>query len=200
DLRVEILDRGEAVGRRAHRPDLGALRFEHRRAHVAGIVVVFDQEHTDAADAARYGRRSACVGRTLVRRQRQRHRERRAPTFAGTFGANLAAVHVHDVVNDGETQAKPAVSPGHRAFRLHEALEQMGDDLGTYAEPGVGDLKPGFSVDLLQADGNVPADGGEFDGVLEQVREYLLQAAGVAMYRPDRVVDRLFERDTFRLR
>ena len=81
-----------------------------------------------AADAApAYSRDSACGRRGQGHREPPRAR-------ASALGLHLAAVQLHQVADDGETQAEPPVSACLAGVRLAELLEHVGQELGGDAE------------------------------------------------------------------
>src|SRR5439155_22697650 len=96
---------------------------------------------------------------------------------------DAAAVHLDQVAGDGQPEAQSAVLLRDRRVALVKALEDVGQDVG-------GDADPGVPHDDLGVVSRAPGDhrhtaavGGELDRVGEQVLEDLLEPGGVA---PDR--------------
>src|SRR5688500_13284323 len=60
---------------------------------------------------------------------RQHHRERGAQPDAFAGGADRAAVHLHELLDDGQAEAEAAVLAGDGAALLAEAVEDRGEKL-----------------------------------------------------------------------
>src|SRR5437899_4232821 len=61
--------------------------------------------------------------------QWKRDRERRALSFAGALGLDLAAVQLHEVTHDRQPEAETSVLPRRRAVGLAEAVEEIWQEL-----------------------------------------------------------------------
>ena len=108
--------------RRATAPSSPAPSHRHRRPPPAPSVP-FRASRDDAGriGAARWGSRIAAT-------HRKRDRERRAGAGPVALGANVPAMQLDDLVRDGEAEAEAAVLARHRAVRLPEAIEHVGQE------------------------------------------------------------------------
>src|SRR4051812_38866302 len=71
---------------------------------------------------------------------RKQDREAAAQTFARTFHFNVAEVHGHQLLGDGEAKPEPAFFSRGTAVSLAEALENMRQKLRTDSLAGVGNF------------------------------------------------------------
>ena len=86
------------------------------------------------------------------------------------------------MLDDGKTEAGAAGSSLARRICAIEAIEHMGDLLVSEGAAGVDDFDAnGFSI-LSGGDGDVPFRWRVASGVGEQIREYLPEANGIALY------------------
>src|SRR5204862_3217859 len=76
-------------------------------------------------------------GRDRLQGQRDGEVERR-PVSDGAFDPDLAAVHLHDLLNDRQPEPSPGDRLGRAAAHAAEALEDVHDLVRRDAEPGVG--------------------------------------------------------------
>ena len=111
---------------------------------------------------------------------RQRDREEGAPARALALGLHLAAVEVDQVLDERQAQAEPPVGPLEAGVGLPEALEDVGEELGGDALAVVADLEHDRGAHAGHAHPDVPAAGGELDGVAEQVPHHLLEPVRIA--------------------
>ena len=111
---------------------------------------------------------------------RQRHGEGRALALAGALGPDAAAVHLDELLDDGEPQAQAAVPPRRAGVGLAEAVEDVREELGLDAHAGVDDADLDVRVDPLQEHLHLAALGRELHGVGEQVPDDLLEPGEVA--------------------
>ena len=120
-------------------------------------------------------------------------------SLAGALGPDGAAVHLDELLDDGEPQAEPAMPPGGGGVGLAEAVEDLGEELGPDADAGVDDADLDVRVDPLQEDLDPAALGRELDGVGEEVPDDLLEAGGVAGDGPGERVEDLVDADALGL-
>ena len=99
------------------------------------------------------------------------------------FGVDGAVVLEDDGAADGETEAGAAFLAGVRGFDLAEAVEDGVELVDGDAAALVSDAKGQGLGAGLGGDGDRRADGGELDGVGEEVGEDLEDAVGVARQR-----------------
>ena len=107
----------------------------------------------------------------------------------GAVGLDRPAVLLDEMAHDRQAEAEAAVHAGVGGVGLGEAIEDVRQEPGLDAGPGVAHLDAGAPVHLLEGDGDVPALGAELDRVGEQVRDHLLQARGIARDRADGLVE-----------
>jgi hypothetical protein len=75
---------------------------------------------------------------TLHRGKRQVNGERGSVPFPEALDPYGSALQLDQMLDDGEPQAQASVSACRRGIRLPEALEHVRDELGFYADPGIG--------------------------------------------------------------
>jgi hypothetical protein len=100
---------------------------------------------------------------------RQRHDERRPLAFAGALRPDGAAVHLGEVLDDGEPQAQAVVPSRRAAVGLAEAVEDVGEELGLDAHAGVDDADLQMRIDPLEEHLHLAALRRELDGIGEQI-------------------------------
>src|SRR6202171_5294163 len=110
-------------------------------------------------------------------RDRQADPEAAAPTPA--LDADLPALGLHEVLDDGQAQARAARLAGTPAVRAVEPLEDPLAVPGLDAGPGIDHGEDRELAGAVSEDGDVPALRSELDRVVEQVDEDLLQRAPV---------------------
>src|SRR6266850_6220278 len=102
-----------------------------------------------------------------------------AATTTPAFDADLPALGLHEVLDDGQAQARAARLSGTAAVRAVEPLEDPLAVPGLDAGPGVDHREDRELAGAVSEDGDVPALRSELDRVVEQVDEDLLQRAPV---------------------
>src|SRR5205823_13427732 len=109
------------------------------------------------------------LGLRLGDRRRHRQQECGAPALAVAAHANLAAVQLDDVLDDGQAQTKPHVTARRTAVLLPEAIEDVRKNIWIDALARVGNLQLHGRRDVAQRDGDSATSGSELDGIREQV-------------------------------
>ena len=66
----------------------------------------------------------------------------------GAAHLDLAAVQPHQIVDDRQAEAEPAVAPRRRAVGLPEPIEHVRQKRAVDADAGIGDFDPDALVDL----------------------------------------------------
>ena len=100
------------------------------------------------------------------------------PAAQRLHGATMQSDQVPD---DGEPEAKTAVTAGRSAVGLAEAIEDEWQELRRDADAAIGHRNLGGTVvGLRETNDDATAGRGELDGIGHQVGDDLLQAAGVA--------------------
>src|SRR6266850_5255476 len=110
-------------------------------------------------------------------RDRQADPEAAAPPPA--LDADLTALGLHEVLDDGQPEARAAGLPRAASVRAVEPLEDPLAVPGLDAGPGVDHGEDRELASAVSEDGDVPAVRSELDRVVEQVDEDLLQRAPV---------------------
>src|ERR1700722_11779259 len=127
-------------------------------------------------------RRMATLGRfhdCRSNRTRKTDCEGTALSEAFTLGGNRAAVKIHDVLDDGQSQAHSALSivggPG-----LPEAIENIFERALVESMTVVGDDNFEMRIDALEADLHLAAFGRELDRVGQEIPHRLLKPLRIA--------------------
>jgi hypothetical protein len=158
------------------------LRNDARR-----IGVVLYQQNLQAALLFRGGTRgSSGLGSAHgVSPDRQCNAERRAPAPSRAAARDRPAVHFHQRLADRQAQAQSAELACRVPFGLLEGSEQARQHVRFNPYAAVADLGYEPAVRTAAADTYATAGGREFDGVTQQVPEYLLQTRRVGVNRAD---------------
>src|SRR5205085_10786599 len=101
--------------------------------------------------------------------EREGDGERRAAPLAVAVRADCAAVHLREVAHDCEAESEAAVRARRRRVGLAEALEDVRQEAGADALPGVAHANLRVGAGALQANLDAPARGRELDGVGKKV-------------------------------
>ena len=110
----------------------------------------------------------------------QRDGERRSLAFAGALGADAAAVHLDELLDDGQPQAEPGVPPRGRSVGLAEAVEDVGQEFGLDADAGVDDADLDMRVDPLQQDLDLPPLGVNLTALASRFQTTCCRRAAIA--------------------
>src|SRR5580765_5541346 len=121
--------------------------------------------------------------------------ERRAVVLAVALHDDRSAVQVHQVLDDGETEAEAAESPLATGVFLTKPVEHVRQEFRRDARARVADDDRGVAVGLLEPHFHTPVVRRELDRVRQQVPDDLLQAAGVAGDDAQAPVDKGFNAD-----
>ena len=84
-------------------------------------------------------------------------------------------MHLHNLLGDGEAQARAALGLGKRAVDLVELLEDPTLLIKGYAGAGVGHRDGEMAIPRARGDAHL-AGVGEFDGVPNEVQQHLREA------------------------
>src|SRR4029453_9411210 len=103
--------------------------------------------------------------------------KRRAETPATALRFNCAMMKIDKMFGNRQTQAEAAKLTGHRGVSLLKWREQRSQPPRLNSNPVVGDFKMETAAFIVKvADGDLPARGTEFDGIIDQVPKYLLKS------------------------
>ena len=187
-IRPERVEEGQGLVRRSGGRHVRAGKLQEDREHRPSIVIVIDQNDTDAVeprgpvrcrcrvlDSAPFG-----ITHRLGRENRQPHGEGGSQPSAWTFRLNGSAVPLDESPHDGEPEAEPALPPRGRGVCLTEALEDIREKLRVYALTRIGDSNLCARAGGGQRHLDMPTRGRELDRVGKEIREDLLQADRVA--------------------
>jgi hypothetical protein len=172
-LRVQQRDR---LRRRRGAGHDGLRLLEKAADHAARVVLVVDDQHAQAGDAAVGVRgdagalaHAALVALGRLRRRDDRQQDREGRPLAGAFAgdAHRAAVQLDELLDDGQSEPEAAVAAGRAGVGLAEAVEHERQEIGTDALAGVADLDLEARVDAADADLDVAAGRREFHRVAE---------------------------------
>ncbi len=166
-----LLQRGDAIVGHAH---VMALRGEQGGQHVRGVPVVVD--HQDAAGPPRRRRRRRAGVLGGRRRLRQPNRERRAMADAAALGRHAAAVQFRERLDEGQTDAEPAVT---LSPHLDEAVEDAFDVVCGNPVAAVAHRNRDHAGVDAGAHVNRRSGIAVPDGVAEQVDHHLHDAVGI---------------------
>ena len=118
--------------------------------------------------------------------QRQIDGERRAVTKTRADGGDPSAVHLRQLLRDGQAETESPVVSRHRGVLLSESIEDMRQELRRYSAARVAYDDLDVRIDTLQADLHFAAAIRELDGIVQQIPDDLQQSLTVAG-DPDRL-------------
>src|ERR1700749_1712586 len=121
--------------------------------------------------------------------------ESRALSYALAFGPHRAAVQFDQLANDGEAETHASVNPVGAGVGLAKAVEDVRQEFGIDAHPGILHLYLYARAGASQPDRYLPVRVRELDGVRDEIPDHLLQAVGVAVNRPGARVERRRQAD-----
>ena len=154
---------------------------QHREAVCRVPVVVHDQNATWDA-LTRVGRqRARAAGPARPGQQRQTHNELTALTDTRAAGFDCAAVHFHQILDQGQTEPQPAARALQRRIDLREHLEDSAKLVGGDADARVPDSDDRLLAFLLDREPDATALVGELAGVVQEVAHHLSQPDRVAV-------------------
>src|SRR5262245_39787658 len=110
------------------------------------------------------------------------------------YHPDAPAVHLDDLLGDGEAEARAALGLGKRAVDLVELLEDPTLLVERYAGPGVGHRDGEMAVPRACGDAHL-AGIGKLDGVTDEVEQHLREALFVAEANRERLVHGRLERE-----
>src|SRR5215212_9949393 len=112
--------------------------------------------------------------------ERQTYAERCPFPFPRTRRLDRAAVHLHDVPDDGEAQTQSS-RPSRRArLGLPKALEHVRKKVRPDPDAGIAHEDLDVRVHAFDAYLHPPVLGREFDGVRDEIPDDLLQSTWIA--------------------
>src|SRR5215510_13072843 len=118
---------------------------------------------------------------------RQLHLEGRA-LAERRLHPNAAAMHLHDLLGDGEAEARAALGLGKGTVDLVELLEDPSLLVRRYAGSGVCDGDGEVAIARARGDAHL-AGVGELDSVAHEIKQHLSQALFVSKANWERLVD-----------
>src|SRR5262245_13286524 len=131
-------------------------------------------------------RRAALSGLAELGSRGELHLKRRS--FARRrLHPDAAAVHLDDLLGDGEPEARAALGLGKRAVDLMELIEDPALLIKGYARPGVCHRNDKVAIPRARGDADL-AGVGELDGVAHEVEQNLPEALFVAEANWERFV------------
>ncbi len=126
--------------------DVGAAALEDRADETARVGLVVDDEHPHALERGLGLERRVAVDRCGLavffggdRRYRNADDEGRAKTCAAAGRVDRAAVQLDEVADDRESEPEAAVLARAGRVLLAEAIEDVRQELGLDADPGIAD-------------------------------------------------------------
>jgi hypothetical protein len=162
----------------------------HRLQELARVALVVEHEDVQPCDARgtleclafRHGPRShrGCTRHRAQRRDRDSNDELCALIVSLAFRLDRAAVELHQVLDDGETETETTVHPGDGGVGLTESLEHVRQKLPRDPLAVVFDRDVNVRVLALQPHVHATALRREFHRVRQEVPADLLEAIGVA--------------------
>lgn len=121
--------------------DLRFATCQHFPDKFAGILLVIDDKNPDSLEReihpAGMQERACLLARVVNGCMGKAHDEGCALSFSRAFRADCASMQSHELLDDGEPQAEPAVLPGKRRIRLAKTIKNMREELGLNADPRV---------------------------------------------------------------
>src|SRR5262245_41028528 len=107
---------------------------------------------------------------------------------------DAAAVHLHDLLGDGEAEARAALGLGERAVDLGELIEDLMLLVERYAGAGVRHRDGEMAVPRARGDADL-AGVGELDGIANEIEQHLREALFVAEANGERFIHERRERE-----
>src|SRR5262245_34516506 len=129
------------------------------------------------------------------RAEREPDNERRAVVLAVALDDDRSAMQVHQVFDDGDTEAEAAESPLAAGVFLAKPVEDVRQEFRRDARARVADHDRGVAVRPLHPHHHTPVVRRELDRVRQQVADDLLQAIGVAGDDAHAALDNSFDAD-----
>jgi hypothetical protein len=128
-------DRGVSLVLRANVMTPGV---QERRHHVRRVMIVVNDEHTAFhLRLLRLPERDGLADRRFLRQRRQPHGELATLVLALASCSDRATVQGHELLDDGETDAKPALGTRQRALSLNEEIEHIRHQVGGYSDAAI---------------------------------------------------------------
>src|SRR5262245_49180504 len=107
---------------------------------------------------------------------------------------DAAAVHLHDLLGDGEAEARAALGLGKGAVNLVELIEDPTLLVERYAGPGVCYGDGEMAVPRARCNAHL-AGVGELDGVANEIEQHLCEALLISEANRERLVHGRLERE-----
>ena len=168
------------LGRVGH-AQLVALQGQRFGQQIDRIAVVIDQQHAPALRRRLLALGPGPFGQRRLFAQRQAHHEAAALVAPGAVRLDLAAMQHHQVLDQRQAQAQPALRPVDALLlALVEHVEHVGQQLGGDARAVVGHLDHQRLPLAAPRQADVPAGRRVAHGVGQQVGDHLHQPRRVA--------------------
>ena len=184
-------------GRRGRDAHARSGRLEELPHRLRRCRFILDDEHLHPRELRVPAGRGVAVRNRqfLSSRERQSHGKGRAASLPLAVRADRAAVQLHQLPGDGQSQAQPRMlSAGHR-FSLLEAIEHQRQEVGTntYAVVANDDLHGAAVPGQLDLDGS--ARRGELHGIAQQIQDHLLNPIRIGAHHAHFVTEPRFQPD-----
>jgi hypothetical protein len=98
-----------------------------------------------------------------------------------TFGADIAPMQFHKLLDDGQSQAKSAMATSCRRVRLKKTVEHIREEVWGDALAGINDANLKVRVEAFGQHPHLSANGCKLDGIVKEIpkqrqrRNYLFQ-------------------------
>src|SRR5215475_6998851 len=112
---------------------------------------------------------------------------KRRPFARRRHHPDAAPMHLHDLLRDGEAEARAALGLGKGTVDLVELLEDPSLLVKGYARPGVRHRDGEMAVPRARSDAHL-AGVGELDGVANEIEQHLRQALFVSEANRERLL------------
>ncbi len=163
-------------------PDLESPQLEHLRESAEAIPIVVNHQDTVPAGSSGlgFGRGFPLSGRSTGE-QRQADDEIAAMTGTLALDGDGAAVQLGQAADERQADTQAALGPVERLVDLDEEVEDVPLHLGGDPDAGVPYGQDGFVALSCQGDRNSASRLGVLGGVIQQIRDDLLQAGRVSL-------------------
>ena len=171
--------RGHGFGAVANLHDLITRHAQQLRHGLTRILVVLDVHQTSTD---RFSRRGPWFRRQRCRDGRKAQREQAALVRASAAGLHRPAVQRDQLLHQRQADAHAALQTVGRRRSLDEGFEDVAQQLGIHADPGIAHLHHRHAAVAVRRHIHRAAGQRELEGVGQQVVEDLLHAHGVAAH------------------
>src|SRR5262249_15016275 len=133
------------------------------------------------------------------RRQRQRHVEQSASSFAFAAGAYASTVQLYDVTHDGKPEPEAAVPSCESAVTLSKSVEHVRKEVLADSLARIGHGNDCLGPDSLQPDFDRTAVRRELDRIRQKIPDHLLDSTCIPQYDSDVRLDTHRQVNAFRI-